>query len=165
MADAAQTQRDGDLARHHPDDRDGDGVRGHLAPPLDEEVVVLTLPDVDAAAAAADDDPGARLRDAKRRVAPRLARRDDGDERRARIALGIGAVARVPDIVALERRHIVDRHVADRRGDATGEIGCIEVGDGARPAAPLAHVLPEALTADAERRDDADTGDDDPREH
>ena len=60
-------------------------------------------------------------------------------------------------------RHIVDRHAGDRRGDAAGEIGRVELGDRARAAAAAADAVPEALAADAERRDDADAGDDDAR--
>ncbi len=58
---------------------------------------------------------------------------------------------------------VVDRDGRDRRRDAAGELGRIEVGDRARSAAATADVLPEPLAADAERRHDADAGDDDPR--
>ena len=95
-------------------------------PLLDEEVVVLPFADVDAAAAAADDDAGVRLADAQAGIGPRFARGDDADERGARVALGIGAVARVPDVVALERRHIVDRDAGDGRRDAAGELRRVE---------------------------------------
>ena len=68
-----------------------------LRPSLDEEVVVLPLADVDAAAAAADDHAGARLAGAEAGVVPRFARGDDADQRRARIALRIGAMLGDPD--------------------------------------------------------------------
>ena len=70
---------------------------------LDEEIVVLPLADVDAAAAAADHDAGVRLADRQPGVVPRLARGDHADQRGARIALRIGAVVRVPDVVAVDR--------------------------------------------------------------
>ena len=75
VADAVQPQRDRNLARHHADDRDGDGVRRDALPALDEEVVVLALADVDASAAAADDDARVRLADATARRRPRLRAR------------------------------------------------------------------------------------------
>ena len=161
VADAVQPQRDRDLARHHADDRDRNGVRRDLAAALDEEVVVLPLADVDAAAAAADDDAGVRLADPQAGVSPRFARGDDADQRGARIALRIGAIVRVPDVVAARapaRRRSSRRH---RRGDAAGELRRVELRDGARAAAAAADVIPEALAADAERRDDADAGDHD----
>ena len=43
------------------------------------------------------------------------------------------------------------------------ELRRVELGDRARAAAAAADVLPETLAADAERRDDADAGDDDAR--
>src|SRR5262249_13795960 len=125
-------------------------------------VVVLALADVDAAAAAADDDARAALADAQTGVGPRLARGDDADQRGARIAFRIGAVVLVPDVVAVERRHVVVRHRRHRRRDAAAELGRVEVGDGARAAAAAGDALPEAFAADTERRDDADAGDDDP---
>ena len=130
---------------------------------LDEEIVILALADVDAAAAAADDHARVGLADAQAGVRPRFARGDDADERGARVALRIRAVAGVPEVVALERRHIVHRHVGDGRGDPAPEFGGVELGDRARAAAPAAHVIPEPLAPDAERRHDADAGDHDPR--
>ena len=162
VADAAQPQRDRDLARHHADNRHRNRVRRDLLAALDEEVVVLPLADVDAAAAAADDDAGVRLADAQAGVGPRLARGDDADQRGARVALRIRAVVLIPDIVALERRHVVDGDGRDRRRDAAAEVRRVEVGDRARAAAAAGDVLPEALAADAEGRHDADAGDDDP---
>src|SRR5439155_3984659 len=104
------------------------------------------------------------LADLQTGVTPGLARRDHADQRRARIAFGIGAVAGIPDVVAVERGHVADRDVRDRRGDATGEIRGVEFGDGAGTARAAADRLPEPLAADAKRRDDADAGDDDPRD-
>ena len=54
----------------------GNGVGRDLPAVLDEEVVVLALADVDAAAAAADDDAGVRLADpqARRRSTLRARR-------------------------------------------------------------------------------------------
>ena len=48
-----------------------------------EEVAILRLADVDAAAAASDEDTGALFAHAKSRVVPGLAGGDDADERRA----------------------------------------------------------------------------------
>src|SRR5207247_1768729 len=85
--------RDRDLARDHADNRHRDRVGGDFFSALDEKIVVLALADVDAAAAAADHDAGVRLRDAQPRIGPGLARRDDADERRAGVALRVGALA------------------------------------------------------------------------
>ena len=161
MTDAAQTQRDRDLARHHPDDRDRDRVGSDLPAVLDEEVVVLPLADVDAASPAADDDAGSRLADPQARVGPRLARRDHRDERRARIPFGIGAIARVPDIVALDRLHVLDADSRHRRRHLAGEPGSVELGDRARAAAAAADVIPESLPSHPKRRDDANARDND----
>src|SRR5262249_53393891 len=143
-------------ARDHADDGDGNRIRRHLAAALDEEVVVLTLADVDAAAARADHDAGIRFADRQPGVGPRFTRGDDADERRARVALRIRAVSRIPQTVAPGRRHAVDRHRRHGRGDAAAQIGRIELADRARAAAAAADAFPEALAAHAERRDDAD---------
>src|SRR5439155_14541884 len=82
--------------------------------------------------------------------------------RRPRVALGVGAIAGIPHVGAVERRDVVHRDGRDGRGDATGEVGRVEIGDGAGAAAAAADVFPEALAADTERRDDADARDDDP---
>ena len=55
---------------------------------------------------------------------------------------------------------VTPRH---RRRDPAGEARRVEVGDRARAAAAAADVLPEPLAPDAERRHDADAGDDDAR--
>jgi len=73
----------------------------------------------------------------------------------------IRPVIGIPQVVAVERRHVGDRHRRHRRGDAAAEIGGVESGDGARAAAAAAHVIPEPFAADAERRDGADAGNDD----
>ena len=83
VADAAQAQGNRHLARHHADDADGDGVGGDVTPAGGEEVAVLRLADVDAAATAADDDAGTGLVDAQAGVVPRLARGNHGQERGA----------------------------------------------------------------------------------
>ena len=163
VADAVQPKRDRNLARHHPNDRHGNRVRRHLPAALDEEVVVLPFADVDPAAAAADHDTSVRLADAQSGVRPRLARRDDADERRARIALRIRAIARIPHVVAVERRHVVDRDAGHGRRDAASELRRVELRDRARRAAAAADRVPEALASDAVRRDDADPRDDDAR--
>ena len=135
---------------------------GVTLPAVDEEVVVLALADVDAAAAAADEHAGARLVDPQAGVVPRLARGDDADERGARIALRIGAAARSSQMSSpLERRHVVDGDAAAPAPRPAGELRRVELGDRARAAAAAADVVPEPLAADAERRDDADAGDDD----
>src|SRR5438874_568796 len=78
-----------------------------------------------------------------------------------RVAFRIGAVVGGPDIVARERRHLVHRDVAHRGGDAARELGRVELGDRAGPAAAAAHRVPEPFAPDAERRHDADPGDHD----
>ncbi len=163
MADAAQPQGNRNLARQHADDRHRDGVRRHLLAALEEEVVIVPLADVDPAAAAADHDAGIRLRDLQSGIRPGFARGDHADERGARVALGIGAVGDIPDVVASQRRHVVDRHAGDRRRDLAVEVRRVELGDRARAAAAAADVIPEALAADAERRHHADARDDDAR--
>ena len=126
-------------------------------PPLDEEVVVLALADVDSAAAAADDNAGAVLADAQAGVVPRFPRRDDRDERGSRVPLGIGTVVGIPDVIAVECRHIVDRDAAHRRRDAAGDR-VLEFVEDADSAVSTADVVPETLPPDAERRHDTDTG-------
>ena len=106
--------------------------------------------------------PAFGLADAQPGVGPGLARGDDADQRGARVALGIGAVAGVRRSSSpSSARHVVDRHAGDRRRDAAREVRRVELGDGARAAAAAADALPEPLAADAERRDDADAGDHD----
>ena len=130
-------------------------------PVLDEEVVVLPLADVDAAAAAADDHAGARFADAQPGVVPGLARGDHADQRGAsNSACGSARCSGSRVSSPSTAGSIVDGHARDRRGDATGESRRVEIGDRAGAAAAAADVLPEAFAADAERRDDADAGDD-----
>jgi hypothetical protein len=83
VADATQPERNRHLARDHADDADGDGIGRHVLAAGGEEVAILRLADVDTAAAAANDDSRVRLVDAKVRVVPRLACRNDSQERRA----------------------------------------------------------------------------------
>ena len=94
-------------------------------------------------------------------VVPGFARRDDADERGARVALRIGAIARIPVVVAVERRHVVDRHAGTGAATRQANPSASNSVDRAGAAAAAADVLPEPLAADAERRDDADAGDDD----
>ena len=65
-----------------------------------EEVLVLLLADVDPAAAAADQHARARLARAQAGIAPRLARGNDAEQRRARVPLRIGASVLI--VIALE---------------------------------------------------------------
>ena len=102
VAHAAQAERDRDLARHHAADADGNRVRRHVPAAGGEEVLVLLFADVDAAAAAADEHAGAGLARAQSGIAPRFARGDHAEQRRARIALRIGAPVLI--VVAIERR-------------------------------------------------------------
>src|SRR5262249_13777426 len=146
--DAAQPQRDRNLARHHADDGHRNRVRRHLLPPIHEEVVVLPLADVDAAAAAANHYARARLADAQTGVDPGFTRRDDADERRTRVALRVGAIVVVPDIVAVDGRHVADRDALNGRGHAAAEVGRVEGADGARRAAAGGQTVPEPLSAD-----------------
>ena len=131
-------------------------------PPDVKKSSVLLLADVDPAAAAADQHPGVGLARTKPRVAPCLARRDDAEERRARIALRIRASVRF--VVAFEQRRRFNRHRRHRRGDTAGIRRRIELGDRARAAHAAADVSPEAVAPGAERRDDADSADDHARE-
>jgi hypothetical protein len=163
VAHAAQPERNGDLARHHADDRDRNGVGRHLAATFDEKVVVLPLADVDPPAAAADDDARRGFTNPQARVVPRFPCGDDGDERGVRVPLRIRAVAGIPPVVALDRRHIVDGDAGNGRGDTAGEAGRVEPGDGPGPATATPHVIPEVLAPHAEGRHDADAGDDDAR--
>ena len=117
VAQAAEPQRDGDLARHHAADAESDGVRRDVATAVGEEVLVLLLADIDAAAAAANQYARVGLSCTQARVAPRLARGDGAKQRGSRIAPGI----RVPFlvIVTVDRRRIVHRYRRHPRGDAT----------------------------------------------
>ena len=96
VADAVQLERDRDLARHHPDDRDGDRVGRDPLPAVGEELRVLPLGDVDAAGAAADEHAGVGLVQAQSGIGPRFPRGDHGDQRRLRVAARIGAADRRP---------------------------------------------------------------------
>ena len=164
MADPVQPQRDRDLTRHHPHNRHRDRVRRDLFSALHEEVVILALANVDAAAAAADHHTRVRFADAEAGVGPGLTRGNHADECGARVAFRIGAIFRIPDVVAVERRHVVDRHGRDRRGHTAGELRRIEVGNRPRAAAAMAHVFPEPFAAAAKRRHDADATDHDARD-
>jgi hypothetical protein len=118
-------------------------------PPGGEEILVLLLADVDAAATAADDDAGARLTCAKPRIAPRLARRDHAKQRRARVAPRIGAPILL--IVAIECRRVVYRHQRHPPRHAARVRGHVELRDGFGAADTAADVLPVTLAANAER--------------
>ena len=72
MADAVQLERDRDLARDHADDRYRDRVGRDALPAIGEELAVLTLGDVDAAGAAADEHTGVGLAEAQPGVGPRF---------------------------------------------------------------------------------------------
>ena len=124
-----------------------------------EEVLVLLLTDIYASAAAANQHAGIGLSCAKARVAPRLARGDDAEQRCPRIALRI----RVPSliIVTVDRRCIVYRHRRHPRGHAARRGGDIELCDCPGSADAAVHVIPVALASHAERRDNADAGNDD----
>ena len=77
------------------------------------------------------------------------------EERRARIALGIGArLARAQ--LALERHRRRDVDGGHRRGHLAGIGRGVEFGDRARAALAAADRVPEHFAAGAERRDDAD---------
>ena len=159
VADAVQLERDRDLARDHAHDRHGDRVRRHALPAVVEEFVVLPLGDVDAARAAADEDPRARFVEPQPGILPRLRRGDDGDERGTRIPAGIGPGTPFVAVAAGapgQRWRIVDGERGHRRRDRAGKGGRVELGDGARGAAATADVRPEPFAADAVRGDDAD---------
>src|SRR5512132_48678 len=94
MADSVQAERDRNLARHHPADTDRDGVRRHVPAARGEEIFVLFLADVDAAATAANQYTGALFPITEPRIAPCFACRDDAEQRRARVTLRIGAAVR-----------------------------------------------------------------------
>ena len=80
-------------------------------PPVVKKSSVLLLADVDAAAAAADEHAGIRLARAQAGIAPRLARRNHAEQRRARVALRIGAA-----ILTVRRRRASARRSIDTGG-------------------------------------------------
>src|SRR6188474_744781 len=108
MARTAEAEGNRNLARDHSADADGDCVGGHVAAAGGKEVFVLTLPDVDAAAAGADHDAGSTLAGAQSRIAPRLACGNDTEQRGARIALRIRPA--VLFAVTVEGRSVGDRY-------------------------------------------------------
>src|SRR6185295_17804201 len=114
-----------------------------------EEIVVLALADVDAAPAAADDHAGVGLADGQPCIHPRFASRDDADEGSLRIALRIGPVAGVPDVVARDGRDIVYRHARDLCGHLTPEVGGVETSDRPGAAATSADRIPKPFAAHA----------------
>src|SRR4030095_12610970 len=123
-----------------------------------EEIPVLLLSDVDAAAAAADDHAGVRLGKRQARVVPRFARREDAEQRRARVAPGIGArLAWAELAVDRHRRRDVDRR--HRCRDFAGVGGGVDLADRAGAAPAAADRVPKRLAAGAESRDDSDSGD------
>ena len=81
VADAVQPERDRNLARHHAADAERDGVGRDVTAVVGEEVLVLLLADVDAAAARADDHAGAGLAEAEAGVIPRFARGSNAEHR------------------------------------------------------------------------------------
>ncbi len=149
MTHAVQPERDRDLTRDHAADTDGDGVRCDVPAAVDEEILILPLADVDAAAAAADEDPGICFTGAKPRVLPGLARGQHTVERGARIVPRIGAS--VLFAIAVERRRLIDRNGRNPRSDAAGICGDVELCDCLGGARPAAHVVPETLAPEAER--------------
>ena len=135
MADAAQAQRNRDLARHHAADPHCDRVRRDVLAVVLEEVLVLALADVDAAATAADDHAGIGLGEAEAGVVPGFTRGHHAEERRPRVAPGIGAGLTRAEL-AVERgggRNVDGRH---RRGHPAGIGRHVEFGN--RPRAALA---------------------------
>jgi hypothetical protein len=101
--------------------------------------------------------PGSPMRSP---IAPGFTGGNHAVQRRARVALRVGAYSD-PRYLACKRRHIVDRDAAGWRGDLAAERRSIELGDRACAAATASHVVPEAFPPDAERRDDADSADND----
>ena len=165
VADATQPERDRHLARDHPDDADGDGVRRDVLAAGGEEVAVLRLADVDAAAAAADDDAGVRLVDAKASVVPRLACRNDGrGAPRVNSACGSAREWRSSSSSPSSTCASADRDRRYRRSHLARERRDVELGDRARGGNAAADVVPEPLSPDTERRHDADARDHDPRD-
>ena len=153
MAHPAQAQRDRDLTRHHAADADGDRVRRHVTAARGEEVFMLLLADVDAAATAANEHAGAGLPGAQARVAPGFSRGDDAEERRARVCFGSASIVIV---VTIELWRVGNRHQWDPRRNLAGIARDVELRDCARAAAAAAHVLPEPLAPDTERRHHTD---------
>ena len=106
---------------------------------------------------------GVRLADAKSGVVPRFARGDHAEQRRARVALRIARVRRDSSSPSSARRVFDRRPAAPARRRGTGYV---EASNSVMARVPLhaaADVVPEAVAAGAERRDDADAGDDDAR--
>src|SRR6185436_5667097 len=124
-----------------------------------EEVLVLLLADIDAAAPAADDHSGPRLSRAQPGIAPRLAGRNHAEQRGARVPSRIGAALLV--VIAVERGRVIDRHGRHPSSHTTRVRRDIELRDGPGAADAAADVIPVPLAADAERRHNADACDDD----
>ncbi len=168
MADSAQPKRDGDLARDHAHDRQWDGVGCDALPAVAEELRVLALRDVDATGTTPYDDPGARFTGRQSRIAPRFPCGDHADERGLRVAARVCARDPPPPscdlvvVLPVDRRRITDGDRWHGRRDAARQRRDIELGDGPNAAAPGGHLLPEPFTPHTERRDDPDSGDDDP---
>src|SRR5690606_6607837 len=145
VADAVQLERDRDLTRNHADDRHRDRVWRDAVPPAAEELFVLALGDVDPPRATPDDHASARLVEPKPGVVPGLARGDDGDQRRARVAAWIRPAARLPAIAGpdVDRGGVVDADLGHGRRDLAGERRTVELGDAAGGAAAAADLPPE----------------------
>src|SRR5687768_2236177 len=158
VADAAQAERDRDLARHHAANADGDRIGRHLLAVVLEKVAVLPLTDVDAAATAADDHAGIGLGKPEAGVAPRFARGQHAKQRGSRIAFGIG-VCLTRTGLAIEGDGGSHVHWRHRRRHATRIRRDVELGDRARAATTAPDGVPERLTPGSKGRDDANAGD------
>src|SRR5205814_194678 len=101
--------------------------------------------DIDPTAPAADYHAGIGLANAESGIGPRLSCRNDGNERRARIPFRIRAVRLIPDVVAVERRHVRESDRWHRGGDSAAEIGRVELSNRPGAAAPRRDTLPETL--------------------
>ena len=163
MTDAPEAERDGQLARQHADDANGDGVGRDVLAALREEVLVLRFAHIDAAAAAADQNAGVGLADLQAGIVPGFTRRNHAQQGRARVPPGIRPRLPRAGSFSAERLRVGDGHRRHWRGHAAGDVGDVELGNGARAAHTPADVIPKALTADAKARRDADAGDHDAR--
>ena len=120
-----------------------------------EEILVLLLAYIDAAAAAADENTGIWLAGSQSGIAPGFARRDDTEQRRPRVSLGIGAAVAV---LTRERQRLVDGDRWNRSRNAAGITRRIELSDRSTPADAVAQMMPIRLASNAERRYRADAG-------
>src|SRR5262245_42052879 len=105
MTEASKLQRDRDLARHHATDTNRNRVRRDMASACREEILVLLLTYIDAAAAAANENTGMWFAGSQSGITPGFASRDDTEQRGARVPFGVGTAVAV---LTLEWQRLID---------------------------------------------------------